>query len=865
MKICLQCQTSNAPDAKFCKRCGTPLESAQPAADATLKMTGAELARGPLRQSFPIDAMLAAKTPLVIGRAPDCDVRLPHPTVSRYHAMLERREEGIWLLDLGSVNGVTVAGNRINVACILREGHRVGIGPFLLSFTQGVLHSLDNSRGLRLEARGLEKVIQVGNGAMKKLLDDVNLVVQPGEFVTLLGPSGSGKSTLMDCLNGRRRATGGTVLANGEDFYRHFDNFRQSLGYVPQKDIVHTQLTVERALRYTARLRLPPDTAPDEIKGRVEAVLNEMELAPHRNTLVGNLSGGQIKRVSLGAELLAEPSMLFIDEATSGLDAGTEARMMRLFRRLTDEGRSIVCITHSVDNVGQCHLVLVLAQGKVVYLGPPAEAPHFFKVNRISDIYDCLGQKNGMDWEKEFAASSFCKTYIQDPLAAPLTPARPAPFSRPAPIYPASTPTINRLPNLAESFRRLTAGYLKLREWTNPVREQWHQFIVLTQRYFELILGDRRGLRLLLLQAPIVAAFLLLGFAGKDFRQKLLIPRPLTPEERRTFHLFVALDKSLGEEKNDPALALKDLRFQLKGGKFPVTVNGVQALDLLKKLHGGKLSSEERKALQEAKFTFEAEGETKTVTGEDLLKSWEQIHGSGIAEKLLAYSGPVVPDRESVNPRYTYIMLFIVVMIVLWFGCNNAAKEIVKEEAIFCRERAVNLGIFPYLASKFLVLTLITVFHALVLLAVLFGALETVHYFSPGHSLPDPEHMLSYGGQLGVLTLLAMTGVALGLLLSACVSSADRANALLPYVLIPQMILGGGILTVQGVMYYLAATLSPVYWAYRAIHRGASALPRGFPMAVDYPEGIGLPCQALMLQTAFLLCLTAWFLRRKDV
>src|SRR5262249_16460995 len=154
----------------------------------------------------------------------------------------------------------------------------------------------------------------------------------PGEFVTLLGPSGSGKSTLMDCLNGRRRATGGQVLANGADFYQHFDSFRQLLGYVPQKDIVHTLLTVHHALYYTARLRLPPDTDRNELKARVEEVLQEMELRPHRNTLVGNLSGGQIKRVSLGAELLARPCLLYIDEATSGLDAGTETRMMRLFR-----------------------------------------------------------------------------------------------------------------------------------------------------------------------------------------------------------------------------------------------------------------------------------------------------------------------------------------------------------------------------------------------------------------------------------------------------------------------------------------------------------------------------------------------------
>src|SRR5262249_27619321 len=183
-------------------------------------------------------------------------------------------------------------------------------------------------------------------------------------------------------------ATGGQVLANGEDFYRHFDNFRQSLGYVPQKDIVHTGLTVSRALYYTARLRLPTDTDPAELRARIEEGLREMELVPHRETLVANLSGGQIKRVSLGAELLAEPCMLYIDEATSGLDAGTETRMMRLFRGLSDQGRSIVCITHTLDNVDQCHLILILARGRLMYYGPPAEAPPYFQVKRIGEIYD---------------------------------------------------------------------------------------------------------------------------------------------------------------------------------------------------------------------------------------------------------------------------------------------------------------------------------------------------------------------------------------------------------------------------------------------------------------------------------------------
>ncbi len=104
---------------------------------------------------------------------------------------------------------------------------------------------------MRLEGLALDKIIPVGGGKKRKLLDNINLVIEPGEFVSLLGPSGSGKSTLMDCLNGRRPPTSGQVLANGEDFYRHFDTFRQSLGYVPQRDIVHVDLTVYLATPIT--------------------------------------------------------------------------------------------------------------------------------------------------------------------------------------------------------------------------------------------------------------------------------------------------------------------------------------------------------------------------------------------------------------------------------------------------------------------------------------------------------------------------------------------------------------------------------------------------------------------------------------
>jgi ABC-type multidrug transport system ATPase subunit len=890
MKTCPRCQTANADSHHFCQQCGRPVDSAAPASDATVHWSVGRLPERLPRHTVSVAALFASKDRLVIGRAPDCDVCLPHPTVSRYHALVERCPDGLRVQDLGSVNGVTVAGRRVTEPALVREGELVGIGPFMFSLRDGVVHSLDSSRSLRLEAFQIEKVVSLGGGRTRKLLDEVSLVINPGEFVSLLGPSGSGKSTLMSCLNGRRRATGGRVLANGEDFYRHFASFRQSLGYVPQKDIVHTQLTVGRALYYTARLRLPPDTDPAELHGRLEKVLAEMELGPHRDTLVANLSGGQVKRVSLGAELLAEPCLLYIDEATSGLDAGTEARMMRLFRGLADQGRSIVCITHNVDHVDACHLVLVLCRGRLVYYGPPAEAPAYFQVGRIGDIYDRLSQKEPAQWAGDFAATSLYREFVQGRLAASATEPPPAeaptlvprlsvpgPSEEPPAEGPARAGVLadarklmselgSAWPPLADRFRALTARYLRVREVFAPLWEAWHQFRVLTARYVELIRGDARSLRLLLWQAPLVALFLLAGFVHKDYDARIPLPRPLDPSERRVLAALQELDNLLAHEKltAQQSQALDRARFHVKLEDRTLDLNGTAALGLLRQLRGQCLGNNQRRALEEARFTLEVNGEPVELTGADLAGVVSGMRESHLVGKLLAFNGPVVPDREGIDPRFTYTLLFILVMVVLWFGTNNAAKEIVKEEAIYGRERAVNLGIIPYLASKFLVLSVITIAHAAVLMALVWGTLELLHALA-GHPLPAAEHRLGLPAQLGVLSLLAMCGVALGLLLSACVSSPDRANALLPYVLIPQIILGGGILAVdEGPLQWLAMGLSPVYWAYRAVHLGAQLLPAGFPGHVDYPDSAALPCAALLGQTLVLLLLTAWFLYHKE-
>ena len=393
--------------------------------DETVRWTGNLPLRRETRSSISLDTLFGQKTHIFIGRAPDCDVCLPHPSVSRVHAILERRPNGLLLSDYGSVNGTFVGGRRITEPVLIAERERVTIGPYLFSLSQGIITSLDSSRSLRLEARELERVVWAPGGN-KKLLTNINLVIEPGQFVCLLGPSGSGKSTLMDALNGRRRATGGKVLANGEDFYQHFDSFRQTLGYVPQRDIVHSQLTVYRALYYTrASCGCPTTPRRPSCTAASMTCCARWNWCRTRDTLIANLRGGQIKRVSLGAELLARPCLLYIDEATSGLDAGTEARMMRLFRALSDEGKSIICITHNIDNIDRCHLAAVLVRGRWSTSARPAEAPAYFGVARLGEVYDRLAEKEPEDWEKHFAASALHKEYIEDrQLPVRPTPAR---------------------------------------------------------------------------------------------------------------------------------------------------------------------------------------------------------------------------------------------------------------------------------------------------------------------------------------------------------------------------------------------------------------------------------------------------------
>lgn len=385
-------------------------------AGETVQADAADLAL--LRGSAVGEHRYALQSDSIIGRAREqVQIHLDHPHVSRKHARLMVTDDGAILEDLRSANGTYVNGRRIAQPVPLRIGDRIDIGPFSMAFEEGALVSRSRSNNIELIARGVNRVVRDrGTGKPLSLLQGVNLVIRPREFVCLLGPSGSGKSTLLTMLSGRRPPDGGSISINGLDLYEHFDALKQEIAVVPQKDILHDSLAVSAALRYTAQLRLPPDTGRDEIDNAVTDILDVVGLAERRQTLIRHLSGGQVKRASLANELIARPSLIFLDEVTSGLDEQTDREMMELFRRVADGGKTVVCITHNLTNVeATCKLLVILTErGRLAFVGSPAEAKDYFAITRLGDVYERLEDRKPEEWQAAFEKNPLYVRYVTE-------------------------------------------------------------------------------------------------------------------------------------------------------------------------------------------------------------------------------------------------------------------------------------------------------------------------------------------------------------------------------------------------------------------------------------------------------------------
>ncbi|VAI82045.1 unnamed protein product [Triticum turgidum subsp. durum] len=224
-------------------------------------------------------------------------------------------------------------------------------------------------------------------GSKKKLLRSVSGKLMPGRVAAVMGPSGAGKTTLLSAIAGKATgcATTGTILINGKQ--EPIRAYKKIIGFVPQDDIVHGNLTVQENLWFNARCRLPVEMSQAEKVLVVERVIESLGLQPVRDSLVGTvekrgISGGQRKRVNVGLEMVMEPSVLILDEPTSGLDSASSLLLLRALRREAMEGVNISMVVHqpsyTLYNMFD-DLILLAKGGMPVYHGPVKKVEEYFK------------------------------------------------------------------------------------------------------------------------------------------------------------------------------------------------------------------------------------------------------------------------------------------------------------------------------------------------------------------------------------------------------------------------------------------------------------------------------------------------------
>ena len=616
---------------------------------------------------------------LVLGRDPKSDIHISHPSVSFHHAKLKKTVSGYELEDLDSTNGTYVNGKQVKGTCSVKKDDEIQLGvySFILEIDDSENASITKKEfldGMSIEAKDI--TIEVGNGI--KLLDDISFTINPGELVGLMGLSGAGKTTLLKALNGYDKPTNGFSYINGMDLYKNFDMLKTSIGYVPQDDIVHPELTVKEALQFYAKLRLPSDMSGEEIDASIDKILKKLGLDGTQDTIIGSpetekgISGGQRKRVNLAMELLAEPKVIFLDEPTSGLSAVDTKMVMQQLRALADEGITIIITIHqpSLDNYKFMDNQIILSFGKLAFYGAtyPDSIEFFNKsesdqnrllsnpdnaligLNTQEELHGELKlnprnerNKKGIYWKEEYRASKNFQDYVSDRQSKEKS-------------------------LKSSSSKRVTS----IKQW-----------MVFVSRYVKIKLKDISNTSILLIQAPLIGIMIAMLFS-KD-----------------------------------------------------------------------------------------------------------------------AYMG-----LESADIPMSSTLLFVLAISAIWFGTINASREIVAEKAIFERERMIGVNIFPYVMSKFFVLSVLCFIQSIALV----GIVEITAPFS-----------LGFGGSLIeiiILTFLtSLGGLSIGLLVSTIAKSQAQALALVPLVLLPMIIFGGGMMSVKQMddnknkIAFVISQATPTRWA----------------------------------------------------
>lgn len=388
----------------------------------------------PSRAGVSLDRIPLENKPLAVGRGDPqrtadpgrIDLDTEETTISRIHALIEPEGQDYIITDQSrrgmELNGVSFTRER------LVFGDRLRISGYIFEFTGDALRLIHPESSGSVSARDL--TVMAGG---RTILDHFSVNITAGEFVGVLGGSGQGKSTLLNALCGINPPTSGEVRIGGVPLSDRAGLREIGIGFVPQDDIVHKELTVTDAITFSARLRLR--LPRHQIDALVVRVIRRLGLAAHAHQRIADLSGGQRKRVSIAIELLAKPSVLFLDEPSSGLDPATEEALMTLLQSLTLTKLTVICTTHVLQKAYLFDRILFVQGGKLVFAGHTDEARrHFLLQSGMEDhtslqhspierIYVLLANspKPASEWEQEFRRSAFASR------AVPPVPQRQAP------------------------------------------------------------------------------------------------------------------------------------------------------------------------------------------------------------------------------------------------------------------------------------------------------------------------------------------------------------------------------------------------------------------------------------------------------
>ena len=399
------------------------------------------------------------KNRIVIGRNSDCDVVLNYGTVSKWHAAITKKSANRYTIeDGGSTNGTFVNGRRIKKLTEITSTDKIFIGRHQLSL-EGKIKDLNEE--LAITAVGIEKTYPNGVKALKKM----DLSIPSKSLIAIMGPSGCGKSTLLKALNGDTPASKGRIFLFNQELSANWQYLKTQIGYVPQDDIVHKELTVRQCLFFTAKLRLE-NLSNDEIDEKINQVLTDLNMLDKKDNLISSLSGGQRKRVSIAVELMTDPLIIFLDEPTSPLDPQTVDDFLGIMKRLSEKGTTVLMVTHKPEDLEYMDEVIFMAEGgHMVFYGDSKRYKEYFNVKTAVSVFSQISGKNAKIWIEKYL--------------------------NPRPLSNTSSSSSVRPPSETSMLK---------------------QFLWLTKRYFTIKTNDRVNTLLMLAQAPIIAILICLIF-----------------------------------------------------------------------------------------------------------------------------------------------------------------------------------------------------------------------------------------------------------------------------------------------------------------------------------------------------------------